>query len=174
MPSAAILILALLPVSAIAQVDLPDGVSAAQVDHVMQNTTEWRQSAFPFGQKPNGCGPKSLETIVRDNWGRANFSAACNDHDRCYWTLGSEWQDCNTSFRTLLRKACQDAYNRNHPSRPLCLSVAETYYQAVQAGVSLGFFERSQTKQLEYEEAVWDLMPTIENLPLYFSHLNAT
>lgn len=83
---------------------------------------------------PSGaCGTSWHERWVRDRWGRADFTGACRNHDRCYETCGRSKDDCDHAFHGDLRAACRRGY-RSYLQRPLlrtCLELANTYHSAV-------------------------------------------
>jgi hypothetical protein len=83
---------------------------------------------------PSGaCGTSWHERYVRDRWGRADFTGACRQHDRCYETCGRSREACDRAFHGDLRAACRRGYS-SWLQRPLlrtCLELANTYHSAV-------------------------------------------
>ena len=57
---------------------------------------------------------------MRDKWGSANFGGVCNEHDRCYYTIGANVDGCNSNFCGGLRKACRKAYCRKILGATVC------------------------------------------------------
>jgi hypothetical protein len=112
-----------------------------------------------FAQKPDGCSSWSNNHHqVRDTWGPVDFRKACNDHDKCYYTLGSDPDKCNRKFCTALYKACEnDLIGGWDPIRatlasPIlgsCYTVATAYCGAVKAAQD-GTFEDAQDMQREW------------------------
>jgi len=57
---------------------------------------------YPYAQKPDGCSAEGLHDLYRqsnklsddDKW----LTEACNEHDRCYSTIGTTSQECNSKF----------------------------------------------------------------------------
>ena len=57
---------------------------------------------YPYAQKPDGCSAEGLHDLYRqsnklsddDKW----LTEACNEHDRCYSTIGTTSQECNSQF----------------------------------------------------------------------------
>jgi hypothetical protein len=59
----------------------------------------------------NGCGAKNGFKIPFQDTGLWSFTPACNAHDLCYGTCGSDKADCDRKFRDDMYEACE-AYNR--------------------------------------------------------------
>ena len=59
-------------------------------------------ASYPYAQKPDGCSAEGLHDLYRqsnklsddDKW----LTQACNEHDRCYSTIGTTSQECNSQF----------------------------------------------------------------------------
>ncbi len=57
---------------------------------------------YPYAKKPDGCTTDGLE----DLYGKSNnisdddkwLTEACNEHDRCYSTIGTTSKECNSQF----------------------------------------------------------------------------
>ena len=67
-----------------------------------------------FAGPPNGCGSRSLviisAQIVPDQWpAGVDFNQACNAHDTCYFTPGTQKADCDNKFHDALLAECQRA-----------------------------------------------------------------
>lgn len=107
----------------------------------------------------NGCGPEAgidlrqifdhfgvphsqLEPPDNPLW-LGNFVDACNGHDCCYGTCGSDKAQCDDAFRSGLHAAC----NQAHPNPGIlgtalafyCNEIAEQYYKAVAQGGDAAF-----------------------------------
>lgn len=82
----------------------------------------------------NGCGSDPYAKAVRDEV-FANFTEACNNHDRCYGTLGSGKTNCDNRFYNEMIDRCDSTYDDwwEKISRPPCYGSAELYFRAVQA-----------------------------------------
>jgi hypothetical protein len=101
---------------------------------------------------------------VRDTWGPVKFTGACDNHDRCYYTLGTNWNTCNGRFHSDLKAACQRdlrikipilGYQPPEPTiLKACDDLVSGYYVGVQAGVLLNVFKEAQAKQRRYDEWV--------------------
>ncbi|KAB8269033.1 hypothetical protein BDV30DRAFT_217472 [Aspergillus minisclerotigenes] len=93
-----------------------------------------------LAKRTDGCSSWSDNpTRVRDSWGSASFRGVCDEHDRCYYTLCANVDECNRNFCDGLRNACRKAYCKKILSatvcEPLtygsCLQIAETFCAAV-------------------------------------------
>jgi hypothetical protein len=137
---------------------------------------DFPKAQYPYAQAPDGCSGWQSTREIRDKWGPVDFTGACNTHDKCYYTRGSNWNTCNERFYSDLRAACErdlrtsvrvPAPTLNDPTRTrrvdlppdparlsVCYSVATTYYSGVQAGVLFDVFKDAQNKQKRYEEWV--------------------
>jgi hypothetical protein len=111
---------------------------------------DFPQAEFPYAQAPDGCSGWSDPGQVRDNWGPVSFVEACNTHDRCYYTVGSQVDVCNSQFEQDLLDSCER--DTSDPfTLELCNGLAKTYHFAVVEAVSFGFFDRAQDMQISYE-----------------------
>lgn len=150
-------------------------VSYADVEGIPDNR-DFPNAQYPYAQAPDGCSGWQNTRQVRDTWGPVKFTEACNNHDRCYYTRGSNWNTCNERFYSDLRTACErdlrtstrvPAPTLREPGRTrrvdlppdparlsACYTVASGYYAGVQAGVLVNVFNEAQGKQRRYEEWV--------------------
>lgn len=112
-----------------------------------------------FAKRPDGCSSWSENELqVADKFGSANFGGVCDDHDRCYYTIGANVDYCNDDFCSGLRNACHNAY-----CTPIlgcitagpCMAIAETYCLAVKA-VAAGVYHKAQDLQKGYETCIAD------------------
>jgi hypothetical protein len=133
---------------------------------------------YPYAQAPDGCSGWTSTKQVRDNWGPVSFTGACNTHDKCYYTRGSNWNTCNERFYSDLRAACERDLRISTPLGKLppdpvrltaCYQIATAYYGVVQGAVALGVFKEAQDKQRSYEEWV----ATIRNPSFSWSQAGA-
>ena len=67
-----------------------------------------------YAGPPNGCGSRSLAIIsadiIPDRWpAGVDFTAACNQHDTCYFTPGSVKDACDIAFKDALLAECRRA-----------------------------------------------------------------
>jgi hypothetical protein len=155
--------------------------NTAQADvNGIPSNPDFPNAQYPYAQAPDACSgvtniPDSNGEI-RDSWGPVDFRGACNTHDKCYYTVGSNWNTCNERLFSDLRAACERdlkiSFNVPAPtlSDPLrtrrvdgppdpvrlsaCYTIASGYYAGVQGGVALGVFDKAQDKQKRYESWV--------------------
>ena len=67
---------------------------------------------YPYAKQPDGCTTDGLEDLYKqsnkisddDAW----ITEACNEHDRCYSTLGTSSQECNSKFIVNAIDACNE------------------------------------------------------------------
>lgn len=153
-------------------------VSFADVEGIPYNSN-FPNAQYPYAQAPDGCSGLQSTREVRDTWGSVNFTGACDNHDRCYYTRGSNWNTCNERFYSDLRAACERDLRVwvppvtvrgvvitpgfHTPPEPTslraCYAIASGYYAGVQAGVLLDVFNTAQGKQRRYEEWVASYTP---------------
>jgi hypothetical protein len=155
---------------------------------------DFPNAQYPYAQAPDACSgvtnrPDSNGEI-RDTWGPVDFRGACNRHDNCYYTVGSNWNTCNERLYSDLRASCERdlkiSFNVPAPTLrdPLrtrrvdgppdpvrltaCYTIASGYYAGVQAGVGVGVFDKAQAKQRRYEEWVASVRnPSIASSPIF-------
>jgi hypothetical protein len=142
----------------------------ADVNGIPSNA-QFPKAEYPYSQAPDGCSGWQSTREVRDNWGPVSFTGPCNTHDKCYYTLGSNWNTCNERFYSDLRTACErdlripiknpftgKRTGKHLPPDParlsLCYSLATAYYGGVQTGVAFGVFKDAQNLQRDYERWV--------------------
>jgi hypothetical protein len=67
---------------------------------------------YPYAKRPNGCSIPFGRPGEYDNLGALgynfSFREVCNQHDHCYYTLGTRPEDCNSAFAMRLTKVCKD------------------------------------------------------------------
>jgi hypothetical protein len=156
-------------------------ISYAQANSIPYSS-DFPEAQYPYAKAPNGCGPGLFTNDrreIRDTWGPVNFTGACNTHDKCYYTLSSNWNTCNERFYSDLRAACErdlrtsvsvPAPTLRDPLRtrrvdlppdPVrltsCYAIATSYYGGVQGGVALDVFKDAQNLQRRYEQWVSNL-----------------
>jgi hypothetical protein len=115
-----------------------------------------------LAKRTDGCSSLSDNPDqVRDSWGSANFRGVCDEHDRCYYTIGANVDVCNSNFCDGLRKACHKAYCKKifgvtvcEPvTYGLCTQVAETYCAAVKL-VASSLYAKAQDLQTRYNKCI--------------------
>lgn len=107
----------------------------------------------PYAQLPNGCSGPWGTSEVRDDWKAFDFGPACDEHDKCYYTLGTTARECNRAFKDALRAECEemDGTERffNYWN---CRSIAKVMTEAVEANEDK-YFGEAQAKQREFENS---------------------
>ncbi len=66
---------------------------------------------------------------------RGTFTPSCDQHDRCYSTLGGSVDHCDNEFFANMRSACRDNYDPfwMAPFYAACVAMASQYYTVVRA-----------------------------------------
>ncbi len=67
---------------------------------------------YPYASRPDGCSAEGLQDIYDlaneffndDKW----LKEACNEHDRCYYTLGMTSKECNNEFMVKTVDSCNN------------------------------------------------------------------
>lgn len=139
---------------------------------------------YPYAKRPNGCSmpfskPGTYDEF-RDFLGiKVSFRDACNAHDRCYYTLGSDPNLCNSQFKANLRKACHRGLSgllpklhyfwggggRLEDASFKCQSRANSIYTAT-AAFEGHYHPIAQGMQLEYEKRVEDFVKAVSGIRL--------
>jgi hypothetical protein len=89
-----------------------DSAQAAYHPYTKQNESippynpRFPLASYPYVQKPDGCSGWNSPKQVPDKIARIDFTSACDQHDKCYYTLGSNFHKCNANFLADLRNAC--------------------------------------------------------------------
>ena len=63
-----------------------------------------------FTVTTNGCG--TTDHPLASNWGKADFTPACNDHDRCYGSCPNAKQDCDDKLLSDMDAICVNRFSR--------------------------------------------------------------
>jgi hypothetical protein len=135
------------------------------------------RSDYPYYENVNGCGGEGWsETAVRDSYGKVSFHEACNNHDRCYMTLGSDLNACDDNFYKDLRASCErDSYIRDPffdtkipdpATLSACYRIATTYYGSVRA-VGWNWHNGAQKKSKEYKNLVQNFTTQSQTASLF-------
>jgi len=125
---------------------------------------------YPYAKRPNGCSIPGGRPGEYDNFGSLgydfSFREPCNNHDRCYYTLGTDAHDCNTRYRAELFQVCHNGASQalkpqdfltGGASRAAainnCLTRADFMSQAVFAAQQR-YHTEAQNTQADYLRAV--------------------
>jgi hypothetical protein len=103
---------------------LPRGASKTSVDRAKSRVSALSSTSTAEG---DSC------TAVPDNFGAANFTTACKNHDDCYAPDSTTPRaECDLQLLLDLRAACAAAYYPAQPGLLLtCYTVATIYYIGV-------------------------------------------
>ena len=100
---------------------LPRGASSTSVDRAKSRVAALSSTSTAAG---DSC------TAVPDNFGRADFTDACDKHDVCYGSA-TDRAACDLQLFLDLRAACTDAYRYQPGLLLTCYTVAAIYYVGV-------------------------------------------
>ena len=82
----------------------------ADIDGIPFNSN-FPNAQYPYSQAPDACSGVTDRPDnngeIRDTWGPVDFREACNTHDKCYYTVGSNRNTCNERLYSDLRAACE-------------------------------------------------------------------
>lgn len=106
----------------------------------------WGGSTPPSGPIPNpnptpntprfsssSCGPAgSPSNFPNGMFGQWGFEFACQYHDQCYGTCGTDKGYCDKAFKEIMLWECNKLGDM--VSRQMCRNMAQSYYQAVNHG----------------------------------------
>jgi hypothetical protein len=83
----------------------------------------------------DGCTTAGLEYVLPDVGAfRSTFTPACNNHDRCYTSLGGTYSLRDDAMLSDMRSACRDSFSPWFPVElAACYAAAQNYYTAVKA-----------------------------------------
>jgi hypothetical protein len=118
---------------------------------------------YPYAKRPDGCSIPGETPGKYDNFSLLDFEfsfrGSCNQHDRCYHTLGTDPGSCNDSFLYNLNAACvsglfqapnwYDLVGGRAAAVSACLGLANSVWTAVKVGQSSAH-SNSQQRQREY------------------------
>jgi uncharacterized membrane protein len=96
---------------------------------------------LPAQAGSNGCGSGWTGNITPNTPAGTSFKGACDRHDKCYDTLGSNRQACDNQFHNDMLTACREAFpdgsflgrSIRKPARITCNGAADAYYTAVRS-----------------------------------------
>jgi len=128
-------------------------------------------ASYPFAQKPDGCSGWNSPKQVPDSIAGIDFTSACNQHDKCYYTLGSDFHKCNANFLADLKSECVRQSNSAFEKvvvLPTCLTTVPLIYSlSVEAAARwAGVHNDAQNRQREYIKWVdeWRKTSNLDNL----------
>ena len=113
---------------------------------------------YPYASKPNGCSTEELEYVYDlsntfsndDKW----LNKACDEHDKCYYTEGTTYKECNAKFIVNTIDSCNEITGRN---TLLFMGTKNAFCGLKALAVSTGanscaqkYFEKAQRRQKAY------------------------
>jgi hypothetical protein len=120
------------------------GKSPEDVNRAMRD--RFPSSAFPYYEAPNGCSNSPDSNWFNSGTG---FKPACDNHDRCYATVGTSKDTCDDNFKNDMDRICATG-------TPVtgCSTAAKLYYGAViEYGTSP--HTSAQSQQREYIKSIY-------------------
>lgn len=120
------------------------GKSPEDVNRAMRD--RFPSSAFPYYEAPNGCSNSPDSNWFNSGTG---FKPACDNHDRCYATVGTSKDTCDDNFKKDMDRICATG-------TPVtgCSTAANLYYGAViEHGTSA--YTTAQNQQREYIKSIY-------------------
>lgn len=121
----------------------------------------------------DGCSIPSAAGILFPDIAafKSTFTPACNQHDKCYSTLGTSYGECDGNFHSNMRSACRSRFNPLF--RPveyaICNDTASKYYLAVVAygsqynplpGIQADALNRSRQMQYRVDADICGTIPS--------------
>lgn len=127
------------------------GISPKDVDMALWD--KFPMSNFPYYEPVNGCSTPWYTSILTPVIIRnINFRSACNNHDRCYMTLGASKFSCDSKMFDDISNICS---SRNTS----CPISSEVYYYGVDK-YGRNSYDISQKNQAEYTKQASDWLET--------------
>ena len=129
---------------------------------VLPLNSNFPDAQYPYASKPNGCSTEELEYAYDlsntfsndDEW----LNKACDEHDKCYYTEGSNYKECNAKFIVNTIDSCNEITGRN---TLLFMGTKNAFCGIKALAVSTGanscaekYFEKAQRRQKAYNEWV--------------------
>lgn len=113
---------------------------------------------YPYASKPNGCSTEELEyaydlsnTFSNDD---KRLNKACDEHDKCYYTEGTTYKECNAKLIINTIDSCNEISGRN---TLLFMGTKNAFCGMKALAVSTGantcaekYFNRAQKRQKAY------------------------
>jgi hypothetical protein len=117
---------------------------------------------YPYASRPDGCSAEGLQDVYDlaneffndDKW----LQEACNEHDRCYYTLGMTSKECNNEFMVKTVDSCNNISGTETvlfmgTRNAICGMKALTISTAANACAEK-YFAQAQRKQKAYNQWV--------------------
>jgi len=125
---------------------------------VLPVNNNFPKAQYPYASKPNGCSAEELKLVYNmsnvfsddDKW----LSKACDEHDKCYFTEGSNYKECNDKFIVNAIDSCNNISDRN---TLLFMGTRNAFCGIKALSMTTGanscakkYFEKAQRKQKAY------------------------
>lgn len=90
-------------------------------------------NAVGFPGIGDGCTTMGFENIPHIGLFKSTFTPACDGHDKCYTSLGANYDSCDSAFYEAMRARCNSKYNEwlQPVEWSMCRTTAFEYYEAV-------------------------------------------
>jgi hypothetical protein len=146
-------------------VQFPANIKKSDINSYMRKYSNFKKSDYPYYEEPNACGTREglgYDPYIRDKWMGVSFVTACNNHDRCFMTIGAKRENCQYRFRSDIVSACNKKFKLYDPRLITCRALAYTYAGATTfTGSLLTAWTSSQSKAHDYERALATEKPNI-------------
>jgi len=120
--------------------------SPAQINNFMRDSG-WPDSNYPYYERENGCSIPVIGFAFD-----AKFKPACDQHDRCYMTLGKQKSECENAFYNDMKEICNDITFFDYLSLGTSLRICHATASAMASATASNpyHFRISQTNQGRY------------------------
>ncbi len=129
---------------------------------VLPFNNNFPNAQYPYASKPDGCSAEELRFIYNisnifsddDEW----LSQACDEHDKCYSTIGVTYKECNEQFILNAIDSCNNISGR---STLLFMGTKNAFCGIKALSITTGanacaekYFDKAQRKQKVYNDWV--------------------
>lgn len=122
----------------------------------------FQSAAYPYARLVSGCTEWRRPTKdMGDTWGAVSFAGACEQHDRCFHTIGATIAACNEAYLKDLKASCNRDLDRarlesgrvgkaDAAAVSLCYQIAGHYAAQVESPDAAKRFAFDQAQEHEY------------------------
>jgi RHS repeat-associated protein len=103
------------------------------------NVPDLRSDGLPQGA---GCGDAGSDKYIPD-YPLFDALPSCQDHDKCFDTIGADYAQCNSVFRKSLEASCAKTWSKNNP---ICKIVPAIYDAAVSSNAGKSAYTAAQSE----------------------------
>ncbi|MBD2679749.1 MULTISPECIES: hypothetical protein [Nostoc] len=148
--------------------------------------SDFPKAYYPYAQRPDGCSLPWEEPGLHDKFQfgsyEANFRPACYEHDKCFYTIGSSFDECSRNFYAATRAACEKAAGESPVttffsggiSVATCYTWATSTFGAVWSDGGWTAFRAAQNMQHRYMAWVNSILNSSKNSPVGYFDNGAT